>query len=203
MICTLFTGQTGKEGIFVKYSFEFKLKCVEMYRKGQWYETPSWISTEKFRQSIRKWARLEDIFGIEALKHSSSNKKWTPNERLELVMQVLAGKSCLYVAIKNGINDGMLYQWVKKYKELGYNGLVNIKKGRPKKNPDMKKDIKPEKLNESEREELVRLRAELEYARTENAVIKKLLALRQKKEAARLKAKKQQSSKNYEKEDID
>ncbi|MBE5829189.1 MAG: helix-turn-helix domain-containing protein, partial [Butyrivibrio sp.] len=25
MICTLFTGQTSKEGIFMRYSYEFKL----------------------------------------------------------------------------------------------------------------------------------------------------------------------------------
>ncbi|MBE5909077.1 MAG: helix-turn-helix domain-containing protein, partial [Lachnospiraceae bacterium] len=26
MICTLFTGQTSKEGIFMRYSYEFKRK---------------------------------------------------------------------------------------------------------------------------------------------------------------------------------
>ena len=38
-----------------------------------------------------------------------------------------------------------------KYKVLGYNGLVNNKKGRPPKNPEMKKNInnKPRKLEES------------------------------------------------------
>ncbi|PMC59351.1 transposase, partial [Finegoldia magna] len=29
MICTLFTGQTSKEGIFMKYSYEFKKECVQ------------------------------------------------------------------------------------------------------------------------------------------------------------------------------
>ena len=29
------------------------------------------------------------------------------------------------VAIVAGINSGQLYQWVHKYKTLGYNGLIN------------------------------------------------------------------------------
>ena len=50
-------------------------------------------------------------------------------------------------------------------------------------------------------EELIRLRAENEYIKAENEVIKKRIALRQEKWAAQLKAKKQQSSKNSEKTD--
>ena len=60
----------------------------------------------------------------------------------------------------------------------------------------------PRKLNESEYEELVRLRAENAYIKAEIEVIKKEIALREEKEAARLKAKKQRSSKNSEKPDI-
>ena len=66
----------------------------------------------------------------------------------------------------------------------------------------MKKKTIPTPLTESEREELIRLRAENEYIKEENAVVKKRIALRQEKEAARLKAKKQQSLKNSGKKDI-
>ncbi|ERJ84191.1 hypothetical protein HMPREF1987_00662 [Peptostreptococcaceae bacterium oral taxon 113 str. W5053] len=55
---------------------------------------------------------------------------------------------------------------------------------------------KPPKPNESEYEELIRLRAENEYMKAEIEVIKKEISLREEKEAVRLKAKKQQSSKN-------
>ncbi|MEE3497365.1 MAG: helix-turn-helix domain-containing protein, partial [Butyrivibrio sp.] len=94
-------------------------------------------------------------------------------------------------------------RWVRKYKLEGYNGLVNMRKGRPSKEPHMKKINynNPRKLNESEYEELVRLRAENEYIKAEIEVIKKRIALRKEKEAARLKAKKQRSSKNSEKKD--
>ena len=60
----------------------------------------------------------------------------------------------------------------------------------------MKKKSTPAQLTESEREELIRLRAEVEYMKAENEVIKKEIALREEKEAARLKAKRQRSSKN-------
>ena len=203
MICTLFTGPTSKEGIFMRYSYEYKRKCVELYRQGKWPETPEGIKKDKnFHDMIRRWVRIEKINGPEALRHNEFNKIWTPDKKLELVSQVIAGKSAQEVAISVGINSGLLCQWVQKYKTKGYNGLIEMKKGRPCKEAQMKKPITPAPLTESEREELIRLRAEIEYMKAENEVIKKRIALRQEKEAARLKAKKQQSSKNCVKKDI-
>ena len=68
---------------------------------------------------------------------------------------------------------------------------------------NMKKEnvANPKSLTESEREELIRLRAEIEYIKAENELIKKEIALREEEEAARLKAKKQRSSKNSVKKD--
>ena len=180
----------------MRYSYEFKKKSVEMYRSGQWPETPEGCNQQVFRKMVRKWVRMEKANGPEVLKHKSHNKVWKPEERLELVLKVIAGKSIVSVAIENGISDGMLYQWVRKYKIWGYNGLVEQKKGRPAKEPKMKKmNINnPRKLEESEYEELIRLRAEVAYIKAENAVIKKEIALREEKQAALLKARKQQSS---------
>ena len=204
MICTLFTGQSSKEGIFMRYSYEYKIKCVDEYRSGVYPETPEGVSDDGFRSKVRKWNRIEKAFGPEGLKHRNCNRSWTPEEKLLLVSQVLAGKSYLEVAISHGIEDSILRQWVRKYKINGYNGLIDIKKGRPPKEPQMKQKhiSSPTPLTESEREELIRLRAENEYIKAENEVIKKRIALRQEKEAARLKAKKQQSSKNSAKKDI-
>ena len=88
-----------------------------------------------------------------------------------------------------------------KYKSKGYNGLVGSKKGRSTKESKMKKPTNPLPLTESEREELMRLRAENEYIKAENEIIKKRIALRQEKWAAQLKAKKQQLSRTSEKKD--
>ena len=204
MICTLFTGQTSKEGIFMRYSYEFKKSAVEMYRQGQWINTPDGVKQQAFRKKVVEWYLREKAQGPEAYKHKNQNRNWTPEDKLELVSKVIAGCSIRSVAFEAGINDGMLYQWVRKYKLLGYNGLINQKKGRKSNNPDMKKINynKPRKVDESEYEELIRLRAENEYIKAEIEVIKKEIALREQKEAARLKAKKQQSSKNSVKKDI-
>ena len=61
LICTLFTGQTSKEGIFMKYSYEFKKECVHLYREGQWPDKPDGIKEESFHNSIRKWFRLKEL----------------------------------------------------------------------------------------------------------------------------------------------
>ena len=188
----------------MRYSYQFKREAVELFRQGKWVDTPDGVQEKSFRNKVREWFRMEEIYGPEALKHKNMNTEYTPEKKLELVSLVLAGNSSRSVGYANGINYTVLDSWVRKYKSFGYNGLINQKKGRPSKNPDMKKvgTRKPPKPNESEYEELVRLRAENEYMRAEIEVIKKEIALREEKEAARLKAKKQQSSKNLEKKDI-
>ena len=188
----------------MRYSYEYKKKCVELYKKGRWPKTPTGIKDpQDFHRMIRRWVRAEEANGAEILKHKESNKKWTPEEKYELVAKVIAGSPLQSVACEAGINNGSLYQWVRKYRLEGYNGLVNRRKGRPPKEPQMKKINynNPRELNESEYEELVRLRAENAYIKAEIEVIKKEIALREEKEAARLKAKKQRSSKSLEKKD--
>ena len=187
----------------MRYSYEFKRKCVEMYYRGEYPDTPEGMESEIFHKTIRQWVRIEESSGPDALRHKNQNKEWTPEERYALVAQFLAGESLRAVAYSAGISSGQLYQWVRKYKIYGYNGLIPKKKGRKSRNPDMKKigTRKPPKPNESEYEELIRLRAENEYMKAEIEVIKKEIALREEKEAARLKAKKQRSLKNSAQKD--
>ena len=187
----------------MRYSYDYKRKAVEMYRQGLWPDTPDGLNTKDFHKAIRKWVRIEESCGPDALRHKNHNKEWTPEERYALVARVLAGESNQKVALSSGISEGQLYQWVRKYKIYGYNGLINQKKGPKPMNLKIKKvgTRKPSKPNESEYEELIRLRTENEYMKAEIEVIKKEIALREQKEAARLKAKKQRSSKNSEKMD--
>ena len=186
------------------YPYEYKRNAVELYRQGKWPETPSWVTnTKNFHDMIVRWYWIEEKSGPESLRHGS-NKLWPPEAKLNLVSRVLAGEPISQVAYDSGINSGQLYQWVRNYKIYGYNGLIPRKKGRKSKNLDMKKVSakNPSKLNESEYEELIRLRARTAFLEAENEVIKKEIALREEREAARLKAKKQQSSKDLEKKDI-
>ena len=188
----------------MRYSYEFKRKAIELFYQGEWPKTPKGVRTDTFHRQIRDWVKLERLHGSDINKCRGTNKYWSPKEKFELVCQVLSGQGLRSVAIVAGINSGQLYQWVHKYKTLGYNGLINKSKGRPPKDCKMKvtKTISPRKLKESEYEELIRLRAEIAYIKAENEVIKKEIALREEKEAARLKAKKQRLLKRSESKDI-
>ena len=187
----------------MRYSYEYKKQCIEMYRQGKWPETPDGVKKKRFRDTIRIWARIEKACGAEALRHKNQNNVRTAEEKYELVAKVLAGESITETAITAGINDGLLYQWVRCYTMKGYQGLAAQRKGRPPKEPAMKKKTEPTELTSSEREEMLRLRAENERLRAEIAVVKKEIALREERCAAQLKAKKLRSSKNSVKKDTD
>ncbi len=173
-----------------------------MYRQGQFPDCPEGISERHFRDKIREWVRIEESCGAEALKHKSQNRSWSPDEKYEIVAKVLAGASYRSTAFQAGIDDSLLYQWVRRYKMKGYEGLVAQRKGRPPKEPQMKNKDIPAELTPSEREEMIRLKAENDYLRAENAIIKKEIALREERQAAQLKARKQRSSKNSGKKDM-
>ncbi len=188
----------------MRYSYEFKRKVIELFYQGEWPKTLAGVSTHIFHNQIREWLKLEQVHGPDINKCRGTNKHWSSKGKYELVYQVLSGQGLRAIAIVAGINFGQLYQWGYKYKTLGYNGLINKPKGRLPKDCKMKvtKTISPRKLKESEYEELIRLRAEIAYIKAENEVIKKEIALREEKEAARLKAKKQRLLKRSESKDI-
>ena len=174
LICTPFTGQTVKGVFIMRYSFEFKMKCVELYRQGIWAETPEKVMKRSFQRKILNWDKIERIHGPKGLERVKKQRNWTVEEKLTFVLQVLNGKALTEVAFSAGISEGLLGSWVHKYKTYGYNGLKNKKRGRPlSKEPIMNKKTVPDNLSESEREELVRLRERNAYLEAEIAVIKK------------------------------
>ncbi len=103
----------------MRYSYEYKKECVELYRQGKWMETPEDVNQHMFRDKIRYWSKLVDFHGEEILKHKEQNKDWSAEEKFKFISKVLAGNSCNSVAIEAGIPDGQLYTWVNKYKNLG------------------------------------------------------------------------------------
>ena len=175
----------------MKYSLEFKMECVQKYMKGEYIPTPGKSHNQRlsFLSHVRAWTKKYNDLGIDGLKHSNTNIEWTQEKRFELVAKVLAGNSIKSVAKSAHINDGQLYQWVKRYKEKGMDGL-QLRKGRKPKMPrGTKKDST--KLTKSEKEELILLREKAKYLEMENEYLKKLDALVTKREAAEAKAKKQ------------
>ncbi len=177
----------------MKYTLEFKLECVERYKRSHSYVYPPGIKSKgSFRSHVLDWVRLYDDLGVDGLRHSGTNREWTAQDRFGLVAKALAGRSIADVAREARISSGQLFQWVKRYREKGMDGL-ECRHGRPPKKPIMPK--KKAKLTPSEREELEILRARNEYLEAENEYLKKLDALVTEREAARPKARKRKSSK--------
>ena len=177
----------------MKYTLAFKLECIERYKQSHSYAYPPGIkSKDSFGSHVRDWVRLYDDLGIDGLKHSGTDRERTAQDRFGLVAKVLAGRPIRSVASEAHVECGTLYQWVKRYREKGMDGL-ECRRGKPPKEPIMPK--KKAKLTPSEREELEILRARNEYLEAENLYLKKLDALVTKREAAHPKAKRQKSSK--------
>ena len=58
----------------MRYSNEFKRKCVELYYQGKYPDTPVGIEQNRFRRMIREWVRIEESCGTNALQHQNYNK---------------------------------------------------------------------------------------------------------------------------------
>ena len=167
------------------------MECVQKYINGEHISTPGKTGKQRdsFLNHVRCWVKNYNDLGIDGLKHSSTNINWNQEKRFELVAKVLAGNSISSVAKQAHINLGLLYQWVKRYREKGIDGL-QLSKGRKSKMPN-KTDKNNTKLTKSEKEELILLREKAKYLEMENEYLKKLDALVTKREAEEAKAKKQ------------
>ena len=77
----------------MRYTHEFKIKCIELYRKGRYPETPEGLSDRKFHQTVREWVRIEENCGIEALKHKNQNKETT----LKTFLDFLGGENLFHI----------------------------------------------------------------------------------------------------------
>ena len=92
---------------FMRYNYEFKRKCVEMYRQGIVPNIPKGISRTRFIQYLNDQIHLEVIHGSDGLKQKNQNISQSLEEKLVLVSIVIAGKSIKSVTINDSINNGM------------------------------------------------------------------------------------------------
>ena len=133
--------------------------------------------------NVEYLTRLIDKHGYDVLR-KNKNRKFTSYEKETIINRVLLNnESILSVAIDEGLSSsGMLVNWIKKYKEMGYN-IVERKRGRP----TMKKELKPnknetiEEENERLKKENLYLKAELEYSKKLRAVVQARKNQQQKK----------------------
>lgn len=113
-----------------KISYEDKINIYTRIKNG---ESPQRISKEYSMRydKIRYLIRLIDIHGFEILR-TTKNKNYKIYEKEEMINRVLlGGESILSVSADEGLlSTGTLNDWIKKYKEMGYN-IVERKRGRP------------------------------------------------------------------------
>ena len=167
------------------------------YKSRKDIKIPKDCNPRVFYNYVRYWTKIYDNHGVEALKHNTFNKDWTADEKFKIISKVFAGNSMSAVSVETCINVGTIYRWVQLYEKFGYDGLKTKKRGRPSKNKetimteDKNNNSHIQNINESEKEELIRLRERVEYLETELAYRKKLSALiAQKKKEKQVKAKK-------------
>ena len=173
-----------------KYSYEFKLKVVQAYLKGEGgYE----YLTQKYDIShhslIETWVKAYREFGKEGILRSRKNNNYTFQFKLSVVELYLSSEvSYQELALSQGINNpSLITRWVNDFRIAGPDALRPKKKGR-KKTLDIMEFKKPskyagEKPVDTSAEHVKELEDELLKLRIENAYLKELRRLRLEEEA--------------------
>lgn len=170
-----------------KYSYELKLKVVQDYLSGEY---SSIDLTKKYNISgdalIFTWLNQYEQYGEDGLKHKTTKQKFTGEFKLRVIQyrqinRLSYRETANYFKIDRG---STIANWERAYKERGMSGLSRSV-GRP--SEVSKKVVNEIELQETEKEELIRLREENEFLRMSLEYEKKLSTLIQEKE---LKAKK-------------
>ncbi len=121
---------------------------------------------------IKYLIRLINKHGLDVLR-TTKNKYYSIHEKERIINRVLLDNESIFsVAIDEGLlSDGILFNWIKKYKENGYN-IVERKRGRP----TMPKVTKKNE-NETQEEKIKRLEEQVQYLSAELEYSKKLRAV--------------------------
>ena len=156
-----------------KLTYEDKLNIYNERKNGK---TRIYLSKKYSigKDKIDYLTRLIDKHGFDILR-TTKNRIFTIYEKEQIINRVLlGGETVLSVSIDEGLlSNGILFNWIKKYKEMGYN-IVEQKRGRS--STMTKKVLKP-KANETIEEENKRLRKENLYLKAELEYSKKLRAV--------------------------
>ena len=165
-----------------KITYEEKLKIVKENQEGygQIYLSKKYGISE---HTIRTWIDSYKILGEEGLKKSMANSSYSGEFKLSVLeYRQVNGLSYQETAEHFKIKRAStIAGWQRQFKEKGFEGLCG-KKGRPRKagDSDMTKEKKNE-LTPSEKEELIKLRQEVLYLKARLEYEKKLEALVQKR----------------------
>lgn len=135
---------------------------------------------------MRNWINKYNSGGFENLSKKLKYNKYTSEFKLSVIQYRQMNNTSLRETAEhfNLANGSMVYSWEKAYQQRGLSGL-EVSRGRPRK--DMSKSNNKlnnnTPINESEREELIRLREENRLLKMKIIYEKKLQALLLEEEA--------------------
>ena len=156
------------------YSVELKLKAIEAYKNGEGSlrEIATKYGLRSSRQ-LRNWIKVYNSGkGFRQKMSGGSRMKaarpTTVEERIQIAKECIAnGGNYGETALKFNVSYQQVYQWVKKYEEMGKAGLEDRRGKR-------KKDQTPRTELEKAQIEIERLKHELYMTKMERDVLKKL-----------------------------
>lgn len=163
-----------------KYNLDFKLKLIKEYKNGT---CGSMALSRKYginHSYIRTWIYQYDSYGLDGLTSGMSRKSYSKEEKLKIIQYRLTHQLSYKetAGVFGMTNPSLIAQWQMKYNEYGILGLESKPKGRIPKTMNKKpKQAADKPLNESERQELKRLRAENRQLEIAIALEKKLQSL--------------------------
>ena len=142
---------------------------------------------------------LKSSVRVSSCCHTHS-KSFTIEEKIAIINRYYSGESKNSLAIEINGSISLIQDWIKKYEQLGYNGLIDnrgkpgvSKMGRPKKKQTQEQQISTTEVmapvTDAEREELNRLRKENYQLKLELACTKKIQALVQQRQSRQTKKK--------------
>jgi len=170
-----------------KYTKEFKIKLVLEYLSGEIGGARKVADKYNIPKStLELWINQYKFGGFDNLTKKLKNNQFTSEFKLSVIQYRQINNTSLRETAEhfNLVNGSMVNRWEKAYQKHGLSGLED-NRGRPKK--DMTKLNKNSKdntpINESEREELIRLREENRLLKMKIIYEKKLQALLLEEEA--------------------
>ena len=167
-------------GIFMnktnKFTYEFKLQCVEAVIKGKRSAFDVAKENVIVRGNLRLWIKRYELYGKAGLR----KKVYQPYDitfKLKVLQSIERENLSLRTACARFKIPSMstIIKWQRAYESEGVQGLTNKPKGPPPKmKPPIKRKAKKSSKPLTREQELLE---ELEYLRAENALLKKLQAL--------------------------
>lgn len=76
------------------------------------------------KTNMNSLVRRYKMHGLEGILHTHS-KSFTIEEKIAIINRYYSGESKSSLAIEINGNFSLIHDWIKKYEQMGYNGLID------------------------------------------------------------------------------